>query len=83
MKGTIIYSTWLILNNIVPMHNKVRREVIVNSFTIVIFLVYTISLYDLCRKYGYHRDVIHNIFKNCFIDVNITSYLIDMFDSFI
>lgn len=23
-----------------------------------------IILYDLCMKFGYHREVIHNIFKN-------------------
>jgi len=34
-------------------------------------------------NYGYHREVIHNIFKDLFIDVSITtSALGDMFDYF-
>ena len=42
-----------------------------------------ISLYNLCMKYGYHREVIHTIFKNWVIDANITtSALGNMFASF-
>lgn len=42
-----------------------------------------ISLYDLCMKSSYHREIIHNICKNDFTDTNITmSTLRDMFEYF-
>jgi len=46
------------------------------------FVVDKITLYDLCMKYGYHKEVIHTIFNNWFIDTNITtSALRDIFES--
>lgn len=35
-----------------------------------------ISLYDLCMKYGYHREVIHNVLKNWVMYANTNTIAI-------
>lgn len=83
MKDTIIWLTWFLLLNIVPIHNKKRRGGSTKLFHDHDYFYDEVSLYDLCMKYDDHKEVIHEILKSCFVHANITtSTLGDMFDSF-